>query len=394
MFQPPEQAGFRHGYSTIDHIHAVRQLIEKTHEYNQPLYLTLIDFEKAFDTVEKWALINSLKRCRIDHRYITLIDTLYQEATITIQTFDETKPIEVKRGIRQGDTISPKLFTNCLEDSFKLLNWDTLGININGERLNNLRFADDIVLISDNMEDIKKMTKDLREAAGTIGLKMNINKTKVMSNREDATPIEIEGEKKIEIVEEYIYLGQLISLSGDCQVKEVERRIQLGWAAYGKLRQVFRSSLPQHLKTRIFNQCILPILTYASETWPLTETTRHKLQVTQRKMERSMLGIRLQDMKRNEWIRNKTRADDVIQRIAKLKWQWAGHVMRLPDERWTKKVTEWRPRMGKRNPGRPRARWRDDIQKHAGKQWTRKTHNRQEWHEAGEAYIQEWSNER
>ena len=69
-FQPPEQAGFRKGYSTVDHIHTLRQVIQKTEEYNRPLCLAFVDYEKAFDSIETWAVLESLQRCRIDCRYI------------------------------------------------------------------------------------------------------------------------------------------------------------------------------------------------------------------------------------------------------------------------------------------------------------------------------------
>lgn len=58
-FQPPEQAGFRGGFGTIDHIYTVRQIILKTQEYNKPLCLAFV-YEKAFDTVLTWSILNSL----------------------------------------------------------------------------------------------------------------------------------------------------------------------------------------------------------------------------------------------------------------------------------------------------------------------------------------------
>ncbi|XP_063542662.1 uncharacterized protein LOC134751210, partial [Cydia strobilella] len=72
-FQPPEQAGFRKGYSTVDHIHALRQVIQKTEEYNLPLCLAFVDYEKAFDSIETWAVLQSLQRCQIDYRYIEVL---------------------------------------------------------------------------------------------------------------------------------------------------------------------------------------------------------------------------------------------------------------------------------------------------------------------------------
>ncbi|CAH2217224.1 jg22441, partial [Pararge aegeria aegeria] len=74
-----------------------------------------------------------------------------------------------------------------------------------------------------------------------------------------------------------------------------------------------------------------------------------RLRVTQRAMERAMLGVSLRDQIRNEEIRRRTRVTDIAQRVAKLKWQWAGHIARRTDGRWGLKVLEWRPRTGRRS---------------------------------------------
>ncbi|CAH2222158.1 jg26044 [Pararge aegeria aegeria] len=151
-----------------------------------------------------------------------------------------------------------------------------------------------------------------------------------------------------------------------CIEKEVNRRIQIGWAAFGKLRNIFSSKIPQCLKTKVFEQCVLPVMTYGIETWPLTMGLIRRLRVTQRAMERAMLGVSLRDQ--IEEIRRRTRVTDIAQRVAKLKWQWAGHIARRTDGRWGLKVLEWRPRTGKRSVGRPRTRWTDDIRRVA---WSR-----------------------
>ncbi|CAH2209453.1 jg75 [Pararge aegeria aegeria] len=73
--------------------------------------------------------------------------------------------------------------------------------------------------------------------------------------------------------------------------------------------------------------------------------------VTQRAMERAMLGVSLRDQIRNEGIRRRTRVTDIAQRVAKLKWQWAGHIARRTDGRWGSTVLEWQPHAGKRSVG-------------------------------------------
>lgn len=64
----------------------------------------------------------------------------------------------------QGDTMSPKLFTAILEYAFKALDWEHVGPNIDGKRLNNLRFSDDMVLIADNFKDAALLREELRQA--------------------------------------------------------------------------------------------------------------------------------------------------------------------------------------------------------------------------------------
>ena len=161
-FQPSEQASFRKGYSTIDHIHTLRQVIQKTEEYNLPLCLAFVDYEKAFDSVETWAVLESLQRCRIDYRYIEVLKCLYNNATMSVRVQEQSsKAIPLKRGVRQGDVISPKLFTATLENAFKLLEWKGFGIHVNGKYITHLRFADDIVVMANSMEDLSTMLEGL-----------------------------------------------------------------------------------------------------------------------------------------------------------------------------------------------------------------------------------------
>ncbi|CAG9135919.1 unnamed protein product [Plutella xylostella] len=86
-------------------------------------------------------------------------------------------------------------------------------------------------------------------------------------------------------------------------------------------------------------------------------------------MERTMLGISLVDRIPNVEIRRRTKVEDVGRRITKLKWRWAGHLARREDGRWTKAVSEWWPREGRRLVGRPPTRWSDDIRRVTGPNW-------------------------
>ena len=193
-----------------------------------------------------------------------------------------------------------------------------------------------------------------------------------------------------EEVHEYNYLGQIIHTEPSHE-KEIRRRISLGWAAFNKYGDVMKSKLPVCLKRKVYNQCVLPVLTYGSETWGLTKKIERKLRTAERKMERIMLGITLRDRKRATWIREKTRIEDILATIKKRKWAWAGHVMRRTDDRWTLRLTEWQPRDGKRSKGRPSTRWRDEIRAFAGKEWSSKIIDRKQWKVMGEAFVLQWT---
>ncbi|CAG9770670.1 unnamed protein product [Ceutorhynchus assimilis] len=122
----------------------------------------------------------------------------------------------------------------------------------------------------------------------------------------------------------------------------------------------------KEMKPPVQDLCYSNSVSYAAETWSLNEGTMKCLRIAQRKMERKMLGIRLQDRKN---ILDK--AKDKSYRL-----------LRTNDNRWTRKTTEWRLRTTKKNLGRPRTRWKDSIQRLAGTQWII---NKSEWRRIGEA---------
>ncbi|XP_060530472.1 uncharacterized protein LOC132704478 [Cylas formicarius] len=390
-YQPKEQAGFRRGFSTLDHLQVVRTVIEKTNEYNIPIWVAFIDYEKAFDSVEIWAVLKALSNSRVDYRCTTLIQNIYSNATLQVMLKDFTDKIDIGRGVRQGESISPKLFTLALEDMFKNIGWETKGIKINGEYLSHLRFADDIVLFADNQQDLQDMLLELDQNSKKIGLKMNIGKTKYMTNDNitQETRIEIDN-KKIEHTESYVYLGQKIEVSKNNLKAELPRRISLAWTAFGRLREVFCSGLPNTLKAQIFDQYVLPTLTYGTETWAINKEIICKLQTTQRAMERRMIGVTLRDRINNNIIRERSKVTDVIERLCRLRWSWAGHIARSKDDRWTRRVMEWRPWSSKRSRGRPQTRWTDDIKRLVGDNWMWHAQDRKEWQCLGEAYVRRW----
>ena len=389
--QPREQAGFRAGFRTSDHLHTLSQLIEKAKEYQFDLCLGFIDYEKAFDSLDHLALLQALEDQITDKKYISLVKAIYKDPSARIHLEDDkTNIIKILKGVRQGDPISPKLFTAALERVFSNLDWQSKGIVVDGERLNHLRFADDLLIISHQPRELQSMMQELDRESGKTGLRMNIKKTKVMmSDKMKGRSITIQG-NKIEEVDNYIYLGKRISLNSET-AGEVKRRIQLGWAKFGKLSFIFRDEdLPTSLKKQVFNQCIIPVLSYGSETWTTTNKLEKKLRVTERAMERIMIGVTRRDRVTNLNLRSRTKVQDILQEVKTKKWRWAGHLARQQDNRWTRRVTDWTPRTYVRKRGRQCRRWTDEIRDYAGVTWVRTANDRGKWKVDEEAFLQQW----
>ena len=111
----------------------------------------------------------------------------------------------------------------------------------------------------------------------------------------------------------------------------------------------------------------------------------------ERAQERIMLDIKKQDRITADHIRSRTKCEDVLEKIGKLKWRWAGKVMRQSDERWTKRVSEWTPREGKRKRGRPRKRWASDLEDFKN-DWHRFVYDKNSWSYLGNHFVKHFTN--
>lgn len=383
--QPVEQAGFRPKFSTIDHIHVVTQIIEKYKEFNSNLYVAFVDYKKAFDSISHQSIVEALHYHEIEENYIEIIKNIYENCVSRISLERSGQEFKIGRGVRQGDPLSPKIFIAVLETIFNTSEWKDRGILIKGKMLSHLRFADDIVLFAESTRDLEFMLQALHNHSVKVGLEMNFDKTKIMTNGCKRI-IKVEGEP-IEFVDDYVYLGKLVSFR-DVDKEEIERRIAITWKKFWSLKEILKSNIAIDLKKKVMDTCILPCLTYGCQTWSLSEVNAKRISTCQRAMERSILGIKLKDRERNEDIRKKTGIRDALEHARRMKWKWAGHLARYTDHRWSTLVTQWQgPAYGSRRRGRPNKRWVDGIRAVAGDSWLNVALDRDEWLKLEEAFT-------
>ncbi|KHN86200.1 Putative uncharacterized transposon-derived protein F52C9.6, partial [Toxocara canis] len=231
--------------------------------------LALVDYEKAFDSVKINSVLNSLHKQGIAGQNISLLKEANSYCTTDIKLLPTPVTVPVEKGVKQGDTISPKLFTACLESVIREIDWEG-GININGEYLNHLRFADDIVLIASTNNELQAILTKFSTHSAAVGLKLNRMKTKFMRS-ETTKPgqIVVEGDV-IEEVKDYVYLGQMVRMDRDMQ-PEITRRIRAGWRAFNSIKDVLKKKMSKTLRAHLFNSTVLLAMLHASETWATTK---------------------------------------------------------------------------------------------------------------------------
>ena len=141
------------------------------------------------------------------------------------------------------------------------------GIKTAGRNINNLRCADDTTLMAESEEELKSLLMKVKEESTKVGLKLNIQKTKIMASS-PITSWEIDGET-METVRDFIFLGSKITADGD-RSHEIKRCLLLGRKAMTNLASILKSrdiTLPT--KVHLFKAMVFPVVMYGCECWTI-----------------------------------------------------------------------------------------------------------------------------
>ena len=145
-------------------------------------------------------------------------------------------------------------------------------IKIAGRNLNNLRYADDTTLMAESEEELKSLLKKVKEENKKVGLKLNIQKMKIMASG-PITSWETNGEI-VETVSDFIFLGSKITADGDCS-HEIKRRLLLGRKVTTNLDSVFKSrDLTLPTRVHLVKAMVFPVVMYGCESWTLKRAER------------------------------------------------------------------------------------------------------------------------
>ena len=143
------------------------------------------------------------------------------------------------------------------------------GIKIAGRNINNLRYADDTTLMAESKEELKSILMKVKEESVKIGLKLNIQKAKIMAFG-SVTSWQIDGETVLD----FIFGGSKITADGDCS-HEIKSHLLLGRKVMTNLDSIFKSrdiTLPT--KVRLVKAMVFPVVMYGCESWTVKKAER------------------------------------------------------------------------------------------------------------------------
>ena len=148
------------------------------------------------------------------------------------------------------------------------------GIKIAGRNINNLRYADDNTLMAESKEEIKSLLMKVKEESEKVGLRLNIQKTKIMETS-PITSWQIDGET-VETVADFIFLGSKITADGECS-HETKRHLLLGRKVMTNLHSILKSrdiTLPKNV--HLVKAMVFPVVIYGCKSWTIKKAERRK----------------------------------------------------------------------------------------------------------------------
>ena len=242
---------------------------------------------------------------------------------------EQTDWFQIGKGVRQGCIMSSCLFNLYAEYIMRNgLEEAQAGIKTAGRNINNLRYADDTTLTAESEEQLKSLLMKVKEESEKVGLKLNIQKTKIMASG-PITSWQIDGET-VETVSDFIFLGSKITAAGDCS-HEIKRHLFLGRKVMTNLDKKSKDiTLPT--KVHLVKTMVFPVVMYGCESWTVEKAERRKIDAFELWCWKRLLRVPWTGRRSNQSILKEISPGCSLEGLMlKLKLQYFGHLMQRVD---------------------------------------------------------------
>ncbi|CAI6009760.1 unnamed protein product [Closterium sp. NIES-65] len=263
-----EQYGFLPGKRLTDAVSLVADIIDAAKNKNRDWYLLLIDFEKAYDSVRRDFMLETIAKLGFPPRFVGWIKALHKDVhtRLCVNGWVGEK-IQMRKGVRQGCPLAPYLFLCAVEPLSRLVEERKLGIGEEGcERLAYIGYADDTTLLLDGVHQLKEVEQVLKDFADAPGLKFNKGKSALLPlgcNVDKSAPDETEFKWVKKDVAERL-LGVWITPGGNGEMtweKAFDK-------AAGELSKWHSKYLTTGARVTIINSYVLPVFIFQAQVYP------------------------------------------------------------------------------------------------------------------------------
>jgi hypothetical protein len=233
-------------------------ILERACEYKVDIHQLYIDYEQAYDTINRAELVEIMKEFGIPLKLVRLVKITLANTNSKVKIQGkQSSSIETAIALRQGDSLSTLLFNLCMEKIIRNVRINPGGTIFNRTR-QSLAYADDVVILGRSEGYIKRTLEEMAAITHQVGLQMNDTKTKYMINRYDRNKvkeIELMG-KKYEKVESFKYLGAVMTSLNDIET-EIKSKIAVSNKCYYALGPILkRRSISQTIKICLYKMII------------------------------------------------------------------------------------------------------------------------------------------
>ena len=267
----PNQIGFEKGHRTADHVFVLTTVVNKIIKVEKKrLFVAFIDFRKAYDKINRKLLLLKLQKRGIKGQFYRNIKAIYSDISYLIKVRGGyLDPISSTCGLKQGGVLSPSLFNIFIDDIGEIFDNCCDPVNLFDVPLSHLLYADDLILMSTSMEGLNKCLEKLKCYCNTWQMEVNLKKSQVIVFNSAGRLLTgynfFYGEKKLEQVKTYCYLGIEISCSGSFGLARKCLNEKARKASFPLKALINQFQLPVKNSINLFNSFVSPILLYNAE---------------------------------------------------------------------------------------------------------------------------------
>jgi hypothetical protein len=268
------QNGFRQKRSCEDHLFSLTSIIRNRKRDKLDTFVTFVDFEKAFDRVDRKLLFYKLHSLGFGGKILKTLKSLYGNCKVCLNVNGYLSPsFASKFGVKQGDSLSPTLFNLYINDLVDTLDECNMGVKLSNEiHVTSLLYADDLAVISDSEENMQHLLNALDLWCRKWRMVVNIVKTKIVHFRSTTKPRSnfpfMLNQQNVECVDRYKYLGVILdehllfNVTASVLANSGSRALASIYTKFDKLKGLGFTTY-----SKLYHTGVAPILDYCSGIW-------------------------------------------------------------------------------------------------------------------------------